>query len=236
MRTITFVDSAYPKPHGLEEFVWSGRLDESGRLWFDLHLKSNSYYKSEGEDYLDDDQDDDDDEYTSMAQWQSAIVWDNYHQCILSSTYWSDEGGILLSDGDESFSFSSLVNKEFVLNPLPLSDEMMESDFAFGIYLLGHDLSANHRITFTSLDNGLYDIKWDGTVALTYSGFDEFIHEFKAHIQDAKFDGFYFPKSWSIEEATPHFKKVLSDFDQYEFVDINPKSNKQEYKLIPSVL
>lgn len=232
MRTITFVDSAYPKPHGLEEFVWSGRLDESGKLWFDLHLKSNGYYKSEGEDYIDDDEEEDDDEYTSMAEWQSRIVWDNYHQCILSSTYWSDEKGILLSEGEKPFSFSSLEGKQFTLDPLPLSDETTEEELAFSIYLLGHDVCANHRLVFTAVNNGVYDIKWSGTVALTYGGFYDYIHEFNTHIPDATFDGFYYPKTWTVEEATVRFKKILADFDQYEFVDINPKSNKREYKLM----
>ena len=234
MSTITFIDSAYPKPHQLEEFVWAGRLDESGKLWFDLHLKSKYYYLSEGEEYLEDEEEDFDDaaEYTSMSEWQSRIVWDNYHQCALSSTYWSDEGGILLCKEGEKFSFSTLLDKEFVLNPLPLADDTLIEDLAFGIYLLGHDLAANHRIRFTQTASQVYTINWKGTVALAYAGFNDFIHEFDANITEVKFDGFNFPKTWTLQEATANFKKVLNDFDNYEFVDLNPKSNKREYKLM----
>ncbi|MEC4053495.1 hypothetical protein VSP10_11935 [Myroides odoratimimus] len=234
MSTITFIDSAYPKPHLLEEFVWAGRLDESGKLWFDLHLKSKYYYLSEGEEYIEDEEEDfdDDAEYTSMSEWQYRIVWDNYHQCTLSSTYWSDEGGLLLSDGTTPFSFDLLDNREFVLNPLPLADDMLESELAFGIYLLGHDLSANHTISFTPLANKHYAIQWSGVVALAYGGFYDYIHEFKADITESKFDGFYFPTTWTLEEAKKRFEQVLSNIDQYEFIDINPKSNKREYKLM----
>lgn len=233
MRTIKFIDSAYPKTHLLEEFTWSGRLDDFGRLWFDLHLKSQDYYLSEGEDYIDD-EDDDDSENTSINQWQSAIVWDNYHQCTISSAYWSNDRGILLTEGEERFNFDSVNNKQFLLDTLPLSDDKLESDLAFEIYLHGHDLCANHNLVFTKLDNGLFDIKWNGMVALAYSGFYEFIHEFNAHIPDAIFDGFYFPTTWSLDEASERFKKVLTNFEKYEFVDLNPKSNKREYKLMLS--
>ncbi|WP_158963232.1 hypothetical protein [Myroides fluvii] len=234
MRTIKFIASAYPKEHQIEAFTWSGRLDESGKLWFDLHLKTQDYYRSEGEEYSEEEEEEleDDTPYTSLVEWQSKSVWDNYHQCILSSVYWSDEKGILLCDKGESFRFDALHNKVFSLDALPLSDDKIESDLAFGIYLLGHDLCANHRLVFTPLDQGTWDIKWEGNIALAYGGFYEYIHEFQAHITDAVFEGFYFPTSWSIEEATTRFKAVLADFENYEFLDRNPKSNKREYKLM----
>ena len=69
-------------------------------------------------------------------------------------------------------------------------------------------------------------------VALTYRGFYDYIHEFKASLPKSKFKGFHFPTTWTLEEAKKRFEKVLINIDLYEFIDINPKSNKREYKLI----
>ncbi|MGG5577556.1 hypothetical protein ACPDHL_09465 [Myroides sp. C15-4] len=233
MRTITFIDSAYPKAHQLEAFIWSGRLDEAGTLWFDLHLKSQYYYRSEGEEYIEEEEEEEGEDtvYDSWNSWQSKIVWDNYHQCTLSSSYWSDEEGICIGDEEHPFDFRELQDRVFTLDTLPLPADWTEEDAAFGIYLLGHDWCANHNLQFTALANGLYDIQWKGKIALAYGGFYEYLHDFEARITDATFDGFYFPTAWSLEEATDRFKKVLRSFEQYTFVDLNPKSHKREYKL-----
>lgn len=232
MKTITFKESAYPKPHQLKEFVWSGRLDEEGRLWFDLHLKSEGYYLSEGEDFEEEEEWEDDGDYSSIGNWKATIVWDNYHSCILSSNYWSDEKGILLTDGEELFDFNQLDNRVFTLDPLPEAKDLEDEDTAFNIYLLGHDTCVNHTIGFTAQENHLFHIQWTGIVALTYGGFNDFIHEFEVDAADASFDGFYYPQTWEREEALLRFKKVLKDIDAFEFVDLNPKSFKREYKLM----
>ncbi|WP_312992762.1 hypothetical protein [Chryseobacterium flavum] len=36
---------------------------------------------------------------------------------------------------------------------------------------------------------------------------------------------------WSVEKAAEMFRARLAGFEAYEFVDLNPKSNKREYKL-----
>lgn len=240
--TITFIDSAYPKPHTIKEFVWSGRLDKYGQLWFDLHLKSADYYLSEGEDYsadIDEDGSDDEQEYTSLAHWQDQIVWDNYHCCTLSSTYWSDDQGILLSTGEVPFDFDSFISHQFNVDNAPQinSDEDNEEEEeetttpAFSLYLLGHDECKNHQIHFQRQKDNTYHIDWSGKIALFYAGFDEFIHQFNAKLENIPFDGFYFPKSWDLDKATVEFKKVLSHFEHYEFTLINPNSQIKQWKL-----
>ncbi|MDR0228703.1 MAG: hypothetical protein LBI72_06520 [Flavobacteriaceae bacterium] len=232
MKTITFKESAYPKPHQLEEFIWSGRLDKDGKLWFDLHLKSKDYYLSEGEDYPEDDDFEDDGDYSSTGNWKATIVWDNYHSCILSSKYWSEEKGILLSNGDELFDFDKLGNRLFTLDPLPEAKEREDEDTSFNIYLLGHDTCVNHKIQFTIQKEQLYHIQWTGIIALTYGGFSEFIHEFEVDASEVSFEGFSYPQEWNQEEALQHFKKVLKNIESFHFVDLNPKSFKREYKLM----
>lgn len=228
-QTITFIDSAYPEPHNLREFIWSGRLDDHGKLWFDLHLISEDYYANEPDDLDDEDLDDDNDENTSLAYWQSKIVWNNYHRCVLSSIYWSDEQGFLVGNTSNPFDFSSLNGKTFHIDAEPsLEDE----ECAFSIYLAGHDACANHTISFSQQTDGQFHILWQGDIALFYSGFTEFIHQFKANLTDVTFDGFYFPKDWDLDKTTTEFQKVLTDFENYEFVVINPKHHFPQYKLV----
>lgn len=240
LRTITFIDSAYPKPHAIKEIVWSGRLDKYGQLWFDLHLKSADYYLSEGEDYLDeieDDNSDDEDEYTSLAHWQAQIVWDNYHCCTLSSTYWSNDQGILLTCGDIPFDFSRFITHQFNIDKAPQlninenDEEDAQDPPAFSLYLLGHDECKNHQIHFQRQKDNTYHINWSGKIALFYAGFDEYIHQFNAELENIPFDGFYFPQSWDLDKATTEFKKVLTHFEQYEFALINPNSQIKQWKL-----
>ena len=124
-----------------------------------------------------------------------------------------------------------MVKNDLFSNDLPTDAGFDDEDLAFNIYLLGHDSCAGHQIQFSKTGNNQYDIIWTGKIALTYMGDHEFSHDLKAQIFDAEFEGFHYPKSWSIQKATEVFITKLIHFEDYEWVDLNPKSNKREYKL-----
>ena len=63
-----------------------------------------------------------------------------------------------------------------------------------------------------------------------YAGDDEFKYDFSANITDVTFDGFEYPQQLSQDEAREHFAKYIENLDDFEFVDLNPKSFKREYK------
>jgi hypothetical protein len=46
---IYFTDNPYPNGHNIEEFSWSGRIDEYGSIYFDFHLKTENYYANDDE-------------------------------------------------------------------------------------------------------------------------------------------------------------------------------------------
>jgi hypothetical protein len=46
---IYFIDNPYPEGHAIENFSWSGRIDEYGMIWFDFHLKTENYYANDDE-------------------------------------------------------------------------------------------------------------------------------------------------------------------------------------------
>ncbi len=43
MGRIWFPGNPWPDGHRIEEFAWTGRLDDAGRLWFDLTLRTGPY-------------------------------------------------------------------------------------------------------------------------------------------------------------------------------------------------
>jgi hypothetical protein len=217
---IYFRGNPYPKGHRIRKFVWDGRLDEDEQLWFDFHLETDDYYA----------EDDTEDIEEPNSDWKAKIVWGNYHSCTISSTKWH-LGGIKIQTLNGKFDFNNLQQKELTADTLPLEADFDFDNLAFHIYLLGHDSCANHRIKFSKNANGNFDIDWSGKIALTYAGEDEFKHDFTALIQDVIFDGFYLPNNFGVEKAKEVFGRKLKDADNYQFVDLNPKSNKREYKL-----
>ncbi len=217
---IYFLNNPYPKGHKIIEFIWKGRIDEAENQWFDFHLKTEDYYA----------EDDSDDEGEVPSDWDSKIVWGNYHNCILSSTYWPETRGIHIADSSQKLDFDLFIQEELLIDPLPLQKDFDYEDFALHIYLLGHDSCADHRIKIAP-HNQKFEITWSGKIALTYAGEDEFKYDFRALIQNVTFDGFHYPTSWSLKKASEIFQRKLVKFEEYEFVDLNPKSNKREYKL-----
>jgi len=219
---IYFLDNPYPNGHEIKKFVWSGRIEEDESIWFDFHLETDNYYA----------EDDSDDAEEPDSDWKAKSVWGNYHSCKMSSTFWGgDKKGIKIKSKDEKLNFDDCLNSALCIDTIPLEDDFDYEDLAFNIYLLGHDSCGNHKLVFIKKENG-YDIEWTGKIALTYSGSYDFEYDFIANMQDVKFEGFYYPKSWTMEKATKVFQHNLKDFEDYAFVDLNPKSNKREYKLM----
>jgi hypothetical protein len=226
---IFFKDNPYPLGHVIKEFVWGGSLDEDGQLWFDLHLKTDSYYAEDPTHFSENSDDEDGDD---VSDWQAKIVWGNYHNCTMSSTYWGSSG-IIIDASKPKLNFANWPATRLIADTLP-PDLIMPADWewddlALNIYLLGHDACANHQIDIVK-NGALFNIAWTGKIALAYKGEDEFRYDFSANIADVKFDGFDYPQEMTQEKAREHFAKFIADLDSFEFVDLNPKSNKREYK------
>lgn len=223
---IYFLGNPYPKGHTLEEFLWSGRIEEDESMWFDFHLKTDPYYAEEaGKDKYNEEVDDDDE---SKSNWESKGMWGNYVQCTMSSTRWGDQG-IQINKTTSKAVFNDFIKEPLLAHTFPL-DHFNCNEVAFGIYLLGHDSCANHKIKIKETAKNKFEIEWSGKIAETYYGSFEFNHDFSLHLQDIEFDGFHYPKTWSLEKASHFFKNNFEDFEEYDFVDLNSKSNEREYK------
>lgn len=166
---IWFPGNPWPNGHRIAEFEWTGRTDNEDRTWFDLSLVTADYdeegYPPEPDEY-------------EVADFASPIVWSNYHRCTLSSTAWEDATGILAAGPGKPVRLDQPLT--LTADPLPPADP--DSDPAFHVYLLGHDSTADHRVRFRPVDAGGFDIVWDGRLALTYAGQDEFRYTFHAEI------------------------------------------------------
>ncbi|MGO0062547.1 hypothetical protein ACTID9_21420 [Brevibacillus fluminis] len=204
MNRIYFAGNPWPDGHRIKAFAWSGRLEPESGLWFDFHLESDDYYA--------DDQDDEDEEDEDVeSDWASKIVWNNYHSCTLSSTEWGD-GGFMVGSAAEPFDFTCLTQTVLRADPLETYDF---EERAFHIYLLGHDAAADHRFTFSREADGRYSIEWQGKIALYYVGSEEFVHSFRAGVQDVEFEGFLVPDGMSDSLAKKELQKYVTDVERY---------------------
>ncbi len=212
---IYFLNNPYPKGHLLEEFVWSGRLEPNTGIWFDLHLKTKPYYEEDDSEVIEDIEED-------PEGWKAKIVWANYHQCILSSTYWNEKAGILVGTSSKKLDFQNLATKVFEADKLPRPAAFdINEDPPFHIYLLGHDDCAEHKITFlNSQKERFYDIKWEGKIALAYSGDYEFKYDFKTEIFQTQFEGIKVPQGISEYEIESLMRQFVSDPDLFGFNEI----------------
>ncbi|WP_232695624.1 hypothetical protein [Brevibacillus daliensis] len=205
---IIFEGNPWPEGHKINEFEWSGRLEPNGGVWFDLHLASEDYYANDPDDNDDDNEDEDEDD---GSDWEAKIVWNNYHSCTMSSTYWGNNGFIVGSE-QNPFDFGSFDNLTLHVDPLDTYDF---EEPAFHIYLLGHDAVADHHIHFTKTDEDHFLIKWNGKIAMYYVGSEEFTYDFRAVVDKIAFKGFLIPEELNDDAAFEELKKYVREPERY---------------------
>ncbi|MEU1546350.1 MULTISPECIES: hypothetical protein [Nocardia] len=205
---IVFPGNPWPEGHAIEEFAWTGRMDQAGSLWFDLHLRSAAYNAER-------DATDDEDNGES---WMSPITWQNYHSCTLSSTYWGEDDatGLRAAAPGRPFLLRSEQPQRLTVDPLPLAHADDVECLAFNIYLLGHDSVADQEVFFTRRPDGRHDIDWQGRIALTYAGHVEFRYRFRARISGATLEYIRFPAEISADRALRQLGAVLDAPEEFE--------------------
>jgi hypothetical protein len=195
---IWFPGNPWPDGHRVTEFAWNGRLDGSGKLWFDLHLETADYDEADEADDEADPADDIDEDDNDIADWLAPTVWQNYHACWLSSTS-DDATGLLAGTPERPFRFADRAARPLVADPLPIED--LDAEPAFHIYLLGHDSVAEHEVTFTPERTGGHRIDWSGRIALTYAGDEEFRYGFRAELRNVRLGYVALPTDMPLDEA-----------------------------------
>lgn len=202
---IWFPGNPWPDGHRVTDFLWAGRLDGSGRLWFDLRLETAGY--DEEVDVPDSEADED------VPDWVAPIVWNNYHACTLGSA-WDDATGLLAATPERPFRLADPAPQRLFADPLPIED--LDASPAFHVYLLGHDSVAGHTVTFTTEGPGRHRIDWTGRIALTYAGDEEFRYEFRAEIHDAGLAHIALPEGMPVGDCRRRIAHLLDVPERFE--------------------
>ncbi|GIG85127.1 hypothetical protein [Plantactinospora endophytica] len=206
---IWFPGNPWPDGHRVTEFAWTGRLDGTGRLWFDLMLESADYDADDEDLEEAEDEDIDDDEDDDVEDFLARNVWQNYHSCTLGST-WEDATGLVAATPGRPFRLAGPEPQRLTADPLPIADPHAAP--AFRIYLLGHDSVAEHQIEITPEPGGgeRYRIGWQGRVALTYTGDSEFRYTFRADLRDVELGHVDIPETLSVDEARQRLTELVN--------------------------
>jgi len=198
---IFFEGNPWPEGHPIKECQFSASLSDAG-VSLNLHLVTEDYY-SEREIIEYDENDNLLPEFEDLSAWQSPGCWYNYHACTISNTFWgSASQTTLVSKPGQRFSISDLSGRQLSINPVPtLTNGHADPTFTwehdelnFHTYLLGHDAVADHNLTFTQTESGLFNIHWTGRIALAYVGETEFKYRFHADLKDVPFLGYACPR------------------------------------------
>jgi hypothetical protein len=168
---IYFKDNPWPEGHPIKNFTWSAEIRE-GDVWFHFHIETDDYYSER------DIENDEDVEYES--DWHAPIVWGNYHRCTMSTNDWHNGGFRACSKEEYTEEFLDGLEIKVDMDPDSIDDW---DDYAFHIYLLGHDAVAKHKIKFIRTNQSKFDIEWSGKIAQAYVGDYNFKHDFKTLIK-----------------------------------------------------
>ncbi|MEG0450873.1 MAG: hypothetical protein RR595_13540, partial [Lysinibacillus sp.] len=100
-------------------------------------------------------------------------------------------------------------------------DDFEFESTAFDVYLLGHDASAFHTITFTCIENNMYKLAWKGKLANMYAGDYAFKYDFHTEIAAAMFRGILIPSEMTDEEATQLLHRFVSQPELFKLHNNN---------------
>jgi hypothetical protein len=189
---IWFEGNPWPGGHAVREAIFAGHLSEGG-VGLLLELATVDYEDEYPETFADEAFE------TGGAldatDWESPIVWGNFHACILSNLRWGVDARKLpqlVGRGDPGGQVLTRSHR-FEVDPLEPEPEagFDVDDNVFHIYLLGHDAVRGHRIDITpSAAAGCHEVEWTGRIALAYIGETRYEHRFRCRLRDLPFAGF----------------------------------------------
>jgi hypothetical protein len=172
---IYFRGNPWPEGHEIAVFKWTAER-RGNDAWFHFHLETEKYYAERDIEH--------DDSIEYLSDWLAPSAWGNFHSCTISTNEWHP-GGFRACSIDQ-YSARTLDGLTLHVDPLPCDLHDHDSR-AFHIYLLGHDTVVDHQIKFMRVSGtDLFDISWQGKIALTYVGEYAPVHAFEASIQGVR--------------------------------------------------
>ncbi len=179
---IWFPGNPWPNGHRIAEFRWSGWLDPDDGLRFGFWLESADYHADDPPATGDDD--------PVVPFGRSRHTWLNYGRCTIRPSM-----GFVAGTPAEPLDLDTLTDRTFVVDPPDeVADFEDDDEFAFHLYLLGHDSVADHRIRFPQRHGPVtFAVAWTGRIALTDIGEQDFSYEFRAQVGAAELTGIRVP-------------------------------------------
>jgi hypothetical protein len=211
---IWFPGNPWPDGHRIAKFHWKGWLSPQDGAGFGLSLKTATYDEDDRAELDYGEESPDDEERYPFGGFKGT--WMNYSSASIDAMQ-----GFVAGTPDEPLDFGRLAEREFHVDPLDqVADYEDDDEYAFHVYLLGHDSVADHRIRFPVRHApSRFDVEWTGRVALTYIGDDEFRYEFRAQVPAAGFTGFTLPRDLDDDDAQALLARCVRDADAFRLDD-----------------
>lgn len=221
---IWFEGNPWPNGHAIKTAEFFITLSEAGEgawppeagAYLGLKIESQYYYAEMSDEeqkqaYEADAKSIDQDIATD--DWESFIVWQNYHACTLSAS------NAQIGTRSHPFELGAAQTKLiFEQGKKAVSYNQDRESSAFIGYILGHDSLADHELLITETPGcpGFFDIKWSGAVALTYVGAEEFSYRFRAEMTRVPFLGIEGPRYQESRER----KSLFGLLRKHEWYDL----------------
>ena len=150
---IVFPKNPWPKGHRITKLAWTGRVVPDSGLWFSLHLETAPYDEGGPQGCR-----------GRRGAGRRLEVQDRLAELRALHDVVDQMGRQRISrrDGAPALDLAKLKGRTFLVDPVR-RDRDFEQPAPFGLYLLGHDAAAAHRITVGKRTGPQeFDLEWSG--------------------------------------------------------------------------
>lgn len=233
---IWFPRNPWPGGHALKDIWFWGALSNRDYrgvqkgVFLQLDIESVNYYDETPESELAAMHEAEERVYKqrkTIDDWRAIGAWSNYHRCHIRTN-----APYELGTEARPFSLNDLDGFHWrpdqVNNPESNTDIFFDEQ-AFHCYILGHDAVACHSIKIVRASgaaHNVFDIDWDGRVALAYVGDYAYRHTFKVQMRNVPFVGFRCGHHTEIAKQLPKElrRKQVADTAWYNLTREKPLS------------
>ncbi|GAB3623206.1 hypothetical protein GCM10027418_12880 [Mariniluteicoccus endophyticus] len=166
---ITFTGNPWPLGHAISDLTMTLRGDEDGSgVRLHLHVESAAYdAEGPGRPATG----------GSRHGWDDPADWIGSGSSIISSTAWDNRG--VQVDVDDRLGFDEIdLTGTYRVDEGDYDPSVPLEERAFGAFVIGTSVVGDHTIELTRTGANLFDLRWTGRLATTWTGETELAHDF----------------------------------------------------------
>ncbi|GAB3704739.1 hypothetical protein [Mariniluteicoccus flavus] len=174
---ITFADNPWPLGHAIESLTMTLRGGDDDEVRLHLDVRSEPFdANGPGRPVT----------HAAPGAWDDPATWVAQPGAIISSTKWHNAGVPVKVDDELAFDEVDLTGT-WRADPASSFDAngVME-ERAFGAFILGAAAVADHEITLDRTGPNLFDLRWTGRLARTWSGDTQLAQRFTVEAHDVR--------------------------------------------------